>query len=93
MFFTTIKSKIKEGDNVWQGLVLRRKVSRAGDRGCSAGEGGNRRWADKGGCSEMNAVRELDTGLAPWGKAFRADGIAGAEALRQECSQGRTRPM
>lgn len=36
---------------------------------------------------EMNEVRELDMGLALRGKAFQAEGTAGAEALRQERSQ------
>ena len=38
-------------------------------------------------------MRELDTGRALWGKAFQAEGTAGAEALRQECSQGIMRPV
>lgn len=46
------------------------------------------RWVGREGCSEeMNEVRELDMGLALRGKAFQAEGTAGAEAPRQEHSQ------
>ena len=96
-FRTIIRDKIFKKERVC-GSDQRNEEKQAAfeDREWQCWEGwrpqGNRQ---RGHSAERNEVRELDRGLALWGKAFGAERTAGAKALRQAhsgwgrgCSRG-----